>query len=302
MNGAVLSLLPNAGLGNKLFVWARAAAFAEINNLDCHCLGWSIPRIGPMLRGERRNVCYGRYLKSNLCYELIGASRSVFYHKVYEPPVAEYKANKVGHIFIYNKIPAWNEYFVSIHNHRQIVIHRFFELPRSAVRKSISGERRPIVSVHIRCGDFRELREDEIFANSGNTRTPLTYFIEIIHLIRECSGSCVPITVFSDGTDDKLKPILMLENVARAAALSDFAHLMLMARSDVIVTSAGSTFSMWAGFLSNAAIILHPDHIHSRIRPPSLQNVLYEGPAIGPWREWNQSLQAKIQSLSSTRW
>lgn len=299
MNSAVLSLLPNAGLGNKLFVWARAVAFSHLNRLDCYCLGWTIPRIGPILRGERRDIRYGKYLQSDAMHELQGAFRLLLNNRVFEPPIAECEMDKRDIIFVFNKLPPWNEFFVSLHAHRQIIIERFAGLPRIRIQNAVQREKRPIVSVHIRRGDFRELRDGEAFEKVGGVRTPLDYFVEIIRNIRKCSGWSVPISVFSDGTDDELQSILMVENVSRAPALPDVAHLMLMARSDVIVTSAGSTFSMWAGFLSDASIILHPDHIHAPIRPLELQDTLYEGPATGPWAGWNPKLISKVQSIGT---
>jgi hypothetical protein len=53
--------------------------------------------------------------------------------------------------------------------------------------------------------------------------------------------------------------------------------LILLSRSKIIITSAGSTFSYWAGFLSDSPIIMHPDHIHHSIRL-SHESGYYEGP------------------------
>jgi len=46
------------------------------------------------------------------------------------------------------------------------------------------------------------------------------------------------------------------------------------------VTSAGSTFSYWSGFLADAPLIMHPDHIYAPIRPVSINERFYEGPLI----------------------
>jgi gamma-glutamyl:cysteine ligase YbdK (ATP-grasp superfamily) len=40
-----------------------------------------------------------------------------------------------------------------------------------------------------------------------------------------------------------------------------------MSRARIIVCSAGSTFSEWSAFLSDALVIRHPSHVHSAIRP-----------------------------------
>ena len=52
MQSRVVAALPNAGLANKLFVWAKARVFGEVNGLPVHTIGWSYPKIGPLLRGD----------------------------------------------------------------------------------------------------------------------------------------------------------------------------------------------------------------------------------------------------------
>ena len=53
--------------------------------------------------------------------------------------------------------------------------------------------------------------------------------------------------------------------------------MLLLSKSKIIVTSAASTFSYWSGFLSEAPIIMHPDHIHKPIRA-NQPSALFEGP------------------------
>ena len=121
----------------------------------------------------------------------------------------------------------------------------------------------PLIGVDVRRVDFRELVEGEEFADVGSVRTPLEYFVTVISNVRACAGWVIPVAVFSDGSDNELASVLALENVHRVPPMTDVGHLAFMARAEVIVASAGSTFSMWAGFLSEAALILHPDHIHA---------------------------------------
>ena len=64
MSGRVVALLPTAGLGNKLFVWAKAEVFAMLNDMSNDTMGWTWPKIGPILRNERNLRMYGRYIRS----------------------------------------------------------------------------------------------------------------------------------------------------------------------------------------------------------------------------------------------
>jgi hypothetical protein len=53
-----------------------------------------------------------------------------------------------------------------------------------------------------------------------------------------------------------------------------------------LLVSAGSTFSYWAGFLGECALIHHPDHVHAPVRSADVNRIHYEGPLVGPVAEW----------------
>jgi hypothetical protein len=292
-----IALLPNAGLGNKLIVWARCMAFAQLNGLSATAIGWNYPKIGPILRRQRRDIFYGQNLNTpplsgRICLLL----QTLCMDRQYEPVVQRFAIGKRTAYF-FTKMPHWSDLFGSIHLMRSFVVRAFSRLISPTVLIAIENLPPPLIGVHVRRGDFRELVEGEKFAEVGGARTPLEYFVTVIRNIRACAGWVIPVAVFSDGSDDELTPVLALENVYRVPAMTDVGHLAFMARSDVIVASAGSTFSMWAGFVSEAALILHPDHIHAPIRPTNLHDGLYEGPALGSWNNWNASLIKKVQSL-----
>jgi hypothetical protein len=54
----VVADLPRAGLGNILFVWAKALIFSRLNNLPLEIIGWDKFKLGPWLRGERSKRDY----------------------------------------------------------------------------------------------------------------------------------------------------------------------------------------------------------------------------------------------------
>jgi hypothetical protein len=154
----------------------------------------------------------------------------------------------------------------------------------------------PLVSVHIRRGDFRTLKPDENFASVGNVRTPDCYFHKVLTDLRSAAGYQVPITVFSDGTPDELRFIMDLPDVNLSPAPNDVVDLLLLARSRVIICSAASTFSEWAGYLSNAVILRHPQHIHSPIRSSDLRTTHYEGATPNSPEEWSELWQARLHA------
>ena len=77
----------------------------------------------------------------------------------------------------------------------------------------------------------------------------------------------------------------------------DIVDMVLLSRSEIIVTAKGSTFSYWAGFLSDVPVILHPDHIHNYNRLPSENPELYEG----PMDKNNPLLVKAIQKIKSPK-
>src|SRR5579884_2413449 len=79
--------LPNAGLGNKLFVWARAHMFASLNDLPLRVTGWVQFQMAPLLKGGDLRL-YWNYFRP---VEQIGRqARQIAerdYRIVQEPPV-----------------------------------------------------------------------------------------------------------------------------------------------------------------------------------------------------------------------
>jgi hypothetical protein len=104
------------------------------------------------------------------------------------------------------------------------------------------------IGVHVRRGDFKNMAWDV---------TSNQYFKHIIEGIRAITGKELSCKIYSDGTPDELKDLLKLTNTEMACNSSDIADLIELSRSKFIVYSKGSSFSNWAGFLSEAHII-HP--------------------------------------------
>jgi len=94
-----------------------------------------------------------------------------------------------------------------------------------------------------------------------------------------------------------LQDILRLPDVCRATREADIVDLLLLARSRLLIASAGSTFSYWAGFLADAPVLLHPDHIHMPLRPSDVNQHYFEGGVRGPAETWPELLKQNIQAI-----
>ena len=131
----------------------------------------------------------------------------------------------------------------------------------------------------------------------GGVRTPIEYFLTLIRGIREVHGSPLPVTVFSDGSAAELRGLLSEPGVQKAPAGTAIVDMLLMAASQVLVPSAGSTFGYWGAFLGDNAVVLHPDHIHEPIRPVEINRSWYEGPAVGAPSRWSELLIDNIRRI-----
>ena len=70
--------------------------------------------------------------------------------------------------------------FGSIREHRELVKRLIWTNLKPSLHLRVMQAPAPVVAVHIRRGDFRELQPGEDFRKVGGARTPLEYFISTI--------------------------------------------------------------------------------------------------------------------------
>jgi hypothetical protein len=282
----VVCKLPRAGLGNQLFPLMKAYTFAYLNKLPVIVTGYHQVKPGPYLRREKTKRNYSGFFTFQK--NIVSAQwdkwklKKYIKHQVIEPVVAHIDGkDQSDGLYIFSAMPHWDHYFDGLKEYRPLVIELFWKLISKDVLKKISQQPVPCIGVHIRMGDFRKLNQGEDFSKAGIVRTPEQYFINIINSIRGIHGTELPVSVFTDGFRHQFDQLFKLNNITLIEGNSDLADLILLSKSKVIVTSATSTFSYWAGFLSDACLIMHPDHVNTLIRPANVSHKLYEG-ALDP--------------------
>jgi hypothetical protein len=291
--------LPSAGLGNLLFVWARACIFAEINKCPLYVTGWGQFHIGTVLRREKSKRFYGNYFvgdsfQTNVRNKL----KTVFFDKIYNVNPTVFVETKKNTVYVFDQVPHWADSFEHIREHRDFIKKSLFAMLSKSIQLELAKYEAPAIAVHIRRGDFANLPEGVEFKMVGATKTPLDYFVHLINEIRKYVNKSVEVQVFSDGMAAELSPVLILENVRLVETKYDIADLLLMSKANVLITSAGSSFSYWAGFLSEAAVILHYDHIHAPHRDKVTNQKYYEGAAIGAnSSEWALLLKQNLKTF-----
>jgi hypothetical protein len=185
-----------------------------------------------------------------------------------------------------SKVPHWSDYFGDIREYRNEVRDALMKMLTDARMRELGRHKPPAIAANIRMGDFRKLQPNQDFAKVGNVRTPLTYFRELIENIRKLHGTLLPVEIVTDGSARDVTELLELANVSMAPSRSKIVDILMMSRSKILLTSAGSTFSYWAGFLGECALIMHPEHIHKPIRSEAVNRNYYEGPLAGTPENW----------------
>ena len=279
----VICKLPKAGLGNQLFPLMKAQLFAYLFNLPILVIGYRQVKIGPYLRNAKVKRNYNNYFRfqKNIFQCLSTEVRLLTKRKsswINEPVFNGESMHASDSVFYFGEIPHWRDYFDVLRENRKLTMKLFYDIVCDDFMKQANEHTPPCVGVHIRMGDYRKLQADEDFKKVGLVRTPQEYFMGVINAIRKIHGTCLPVTVFTDGYREELEELFSLKNISMAEGNPDIVDMLLLSKSRIIVASAGSTFGYWAGFLSDAILILHPDHIHKPIRRSSQCEHLYEGP------------------------
>lgn len=297
--GVVICKLPKAGLGNQLFPLMKASVFAHLNNLPLIVINYHQVKIGPWLRNDRSKRKYRGFFtfQKSLLGELMDKwkiSKLDPGLQLLEPKVQKIAGYEPGSSYLFWDMPHYTDYFNGLNEHRDLVRQLLYEMISPSIKERLKNLQSPAVGVHIRRGDFREPEKGEELGKRGILRTPEKYFVDMIKVIRKIHCSDLRVNVFSDASRVELQEIFALPNISTVDENNDLEDLLLLSQSEIIVGSASSTFSYWAGFLSEAPIIMHPTYTGIKIRPENIREKLYEGTLD----ENNLNLMSQIKSIS----
>lgn len=298
--------MPRAGIGNKLFVWAKAVALARKYKSTYFVTSWVHWPLGTLIRNEVKKRFYLNYFKKNTSSYFINlyfTCIKIFYpqkcfHESDDVFSIDLSETKCTFINIY-RFPRYVDYFKGIKEYRKEVIAELYSIIHPKTLALVNSHVAPIVSVHIRLGDFKPLEHINNFKNVGHTRTPANYFIEWIRFLKAYISPTLNFYIFTDGHKNEIEEVLNeTENYTLVNTGNDLSDMLIMSRSKIIITSAGSTFSYWAGFLSDSILIKHPDHIHADIRPENVNATYFEG-SISDFDNIPEKLRNNLDAIKS---
>lgn len=241
------------GLANCLFFAAKAYIYAKCNDAEFIEPTWPKFSIGPWLRRERDKRAYfnlfGRFGIRGLKKFLLISS-------------IKYRWNQIV------KFDSLGNYFGDINGHHELIEEYFSKIVHSDTIYYVNElELKDSVAVHVRLGDYLP-----------HLRVDLKWYCGIIENILSINPS-QKIVIFSDGTDEELKPLLNVKNVKRAFYGNAFADMWAISKSKLVIAS-DSTFSAWGAFIGQKPVIFSKRHFPPVYRDDSLEAVLGDEIAI----------------------
>ncbi len=254
-----------AGLGNILFPYARAAVYARDHECQMIWPTWPSVKVGPWLRRERDKRFYGNLFTNRLGY-IDG------WHKIkllaHNPRIKEQDRGI---------LPSQDETILEFTGFE----HCFEEIMYDYVwvrenlefilsdfsRRSLNQDFNYCIGVHVRLGDFSRVDADTARSGRHDSALPIEWYVSVISQIRDCAGRNLTALIFSDGTDDELKPVLSLPNTQRITFGNSISDIFGLSQTSLLVAS-GSSFSMWARYLGRHDCICYTNQKKQAILTP----------------------------------
>jgi hypothetical protein len=254
------AVLSTAGLGNKLFPWARCRAFALEHGIDMLAPNWMQLRLGPFLRADRDKRLYANLFKlapPGYVSGLLGRVLSLTGRAVDEPadlhaPPPDRAAN-VTVIFRGER-----DHFGALNGRHDGLLHELRSMTREHWVRRADAAGPVAIGIHVRRGDFAEASRADDYILRGGLRTPIAWFASRLRAIRAACGFTVPATVVSDAPDHALRELLSEDAVVRVDTGSAVGDLLVLSRAKVLLASGGSSFSAWAAFLGQMPALAYP--------------------------------------------
>jgi hypothetical protein len=255
------------GFGNRLFPWARCRIFADINSAQMIAPVWLRPAIGQLFRGGndyhsyiRQLILFGLFHRRSNDFSFIrGLIKTKGILIIQEPEILGvpyvFKTDNKDVIVIFS---GYEHYFAPFNNWYDYLYKELRLITKFKYLKLADSFGDIPIAICVRCGnDFGE----PVIINGKlqkGQKTPLTWFVRCLNIIRnEVKYSCKAV-VISDGTHRQLEELLSLENVQLIRPASAISDLLVLSKASVLIGSGSSSFVAWGCFLGQMPSISHP--------------------------------------------
>lgn len=255
--------LGGAGLGNLLFTYTRALKLAKENGCEFVYPSWRSVKVGPYLRHEKDKRFYGNLFKNNSGY-VSGIKKSKllrFANKKVVLNEEDVKNAPDGSLLIYKD---FTMNFNGILDFRNDIKEDLIRNLNDKNRKPLTDDFSNVINVHVRLGDFNVANKGQLAGGANNTSLPIEWYVNIIEQINAATDNKLIFNIFSDGTDEQLKPITAIKNTRRVFYGTSIADIVALSMSKVMIAS-GSSFSLWARYLGTCSSISYKNQIKDRV-------------------------------------
>jgi len=247
-----------AGLGNRLFPWARCQIYSHLHGSPMLATRWFNVPIGTLIRWEsdlrtytnlftRRNgdIAHWRGALVKMRAKRLAEPQSLSHPVLHEGGVSLVVFQGIGQHF--QPLIGWNA----------LIRQELLAITKPRWRELAEAFQGTFIGIHVRRGDFQRPGSNQDFSKTDNMSTPLAWFVESLKSIRSHLSGRVPAVITSDGTPEELSGLLNMENVRLASTGSAIGDLLVLSRSSLLLAS-GSSFSAWAAFLGQMPTLCHP--------------------------------------------
>lgn len=244
----------HAGLGNKLFPWARTIISAERYNVKYYIPPWVSIRGAAVTRGgiDYRKVVRKIFLFDNFKND-VGAIHLIKFY-FYKLKLREVLINDLSDVERYlgeNVILKfrWNSEhnFSDLQGYELFLKNKLISITRDKLlQKVVRFQSETFIGLNVRSGnDFIKSGSK----NVGYEKTSLEWFQNALKKILVDYGKNSKVIIVSDGGKNDLALLLKNDNIHLFNSTSAIEDLLLLLNSKVLLASGNSTFCAWASFL-----------------------------------------------------
>lgn len=242
----VYAELPQTGLCNMLFPWARAVLFARDSGCAIIAPQWvKIHRIGPWLRGEADK----RYYFNQFTNEgYIKGVRRLLTLVFCRSRVRVFKGIGAG--------------FDEIYREADYLRGELLRIASADIVRRLDAMSNPYIAIHVRRGDFTRTGQalDE------------RYYLRALEAAKEMVGRDLPTLVFSDAPDDEIEYLVKgVKDVHRAERAPALLDLLALTRAEILIGTNNSSFSLWGAFLGKGT------SLWAKGMPPMREDCRFKG-------------------------
>ena len=229
---------------------------------------WVQPRVGPLLRGgidirayHRQILLLGLFRQSSYTVRGFGKLRALLTSpRINEP--TRFDEPHDGAMWTKNAIVVFRgpgNMFQDLYGRDRFLLGSLHGITKSKWLKLVNSTGQVPIGINVRLGnDFRTADSEEEYLRRGALKTPMSWFVDSLEWVRKIAGYPARALVVSDGTREALEPLLRLDNVEFVRPGCAISDLLILARSQVLLASGGSSFSAWASFLGQMPTVSHP--------------------------------------------